>query len=175
MIAEGTSYEILHWDEYPESASQGLSIAAIHGVDVRGSHLPLVFAPVATDSVDHITNHLSSFVLDAPTATGTPIVAKTGGVHAFDIAARILKDDRLNRKASADYAKQFNEILAEYSPTIREHAEQWTVDLNQPGEVGRKIEELVWLCSLVYGVGGVTPNGHQSDFFLYVTRSFKNE
>lgn len=144
-------------------------MAAIHDVDVRGSYLPSIFAPTSANNVNHIANRLSSFALDAPAITSTPIVSKTGGVHTFDIAARILKDDRLNHKASADYAKQFKEILAEYTPTIREHAEQWTIDLNQPGEVERKVEELVWLCSLAYGVGGLTPNGHQSDFLLCVT------
>ncbi|KAG8215387.1 hypothetical protein J3R82DRAFT_8988 [Butyriboletus roseoflavus] len=145
---------------------EGLAMTAVHDADVKGSHLPLLFSTVGTDSVDHITNHLSSFALDAPASTNTPIVSKTGGVHAFDIVARILKDDKLNRRAPADYAERFKELLVEYSPTIREHAEQWTVDLNQPGEVGRKIEELVWLSSLVYGPGGLTPNGHRSDFFL---------
>jgi hypothetical protein len=104
--------------------------------------------------------------LDAPATAESPIVSKTGGVHAFDIVARILKDQTFKRRDPADFLKHFTEILAECSPTIREHAEQWTVDLNQPGEVERKMEELVWLSSLLYGVGGLTPNGFQADFFL---------
>ena len=119
--------------------------------------------------MDDIPNRLSSFALDAAAPIDTPIVSKTGGVHTFDIVARILKDDRFNYRAPVDFISQFMKILFEYSPTVREHAEQWTVDLNQPGEVERKMEELVWLSSLVYGVGGSTPNGFQSDFFLCVT------
>ncbi|KAG8215388.1 hypothetical protein J3R82DRAFT_8989 [Butyriboletus roseoflavus] len=145
---------------------EGLAMTAVHEVYVRGSLTTSLFAPSSTNGVDHITNRLSSFVLDAPASTSTPIVSRTGGIHAFDIVARMLKDDRLNRRAPVDFVKQFKESIAEYSPTIREHAEQWTVDLIQPGEVERKMEELVWLSSLVYGPGGLTPNGHRSNFFL---------
>ena len=132
---------------------------------VRGSHTSL-FTPSSTNGVDNVTDHLSSFALDALAATRSPIETKTGGIHAFDIVARMLKDDRLNRRAPVDFLKQLREIITEYSPTIREHAEHWTVDLNQPGEVERKMEELVWLGSLIYGVGGLTPNGYRSNFFL---------
>jgi hypothetical protein len=118
--------------------------------------------------VDDIANRISSFALDAPAPTSTPIVSKTDGVHAFDIVARILKDEKFNHRAPADFIKQLMETLVEYFPMVREHAEQWTIDLNQPGEVKRKMEELVWLSTLVYGVGGSTPNGFQSDFFLCV-------
>ncbi|KAI9463455.1 hypothetical protein HD554DRAFT_2175559 [Boletus coccyginus] len=141
---------------------EGLAMAAVHDVAARGSLSASLFTPSSTNSADNIANHLWSFALDAPATTNTPIVSKAGGVHAFDIVARILKDDRLNHRAPGDSA----ELLNEYSPIVREHAEQWTIDLDQPGEVERKMEELVWLSSLVYGVGGSTPNGFQSDFFL---------
>ena len=147
---------------------QGLAQAAVHDAPAKESISPSLFSPNST-SVDDVTNRLSSFALDVPALTDTPIVSKTGGVHAFDIVARILKDDRFNHRAPADFVKQLIEILIEYFPMVREHAEQWTVDLNHPGEVERKMEELVWLSSLVYGVGGSTPNGFQSDFFLCVT------
>ncbi|KAH0834191.1 hypothetical protein J3R83DRAFT_11503 [Lanmaoa asiatica] len=146
--------------------AEGLALAVAHDVRVPGSLPPSLFAPSSTDSMRHIATRLSSLTLDAPAATSTPIVSETGGVHAFDIVARMLKDDRLNIKPSTDPINQIVEMLIKYSPTVREHAEQWTVDLNQPGEVERKMEELVWLSSLVYGVGGLTPNGHQCDFFL---------
>ena len=131
--------------------------------------------------MDHLAKRLSSFALDPPAPTDTSFVSKTGGVHAFDIVARILKDDTFHRIAPADFINQFStappdflskhsiELLNKYYPTIREHAEQWTVDLDQPGEVERKTEELIWLSSLLYGVGGSTLNGFQPDFYLCVT------
>lgn len=142
---------------------------AVHDLRVRGSLPPSLFTPGATNGVDHISNRLSSLALDAPAVNSTPAVSKIGGVHAFDIAARILKDDKFNRKAPADFVDQFAEIFVEYSTIIGEHAEKWTVDPNQPGEIERKMEELIWLSSLIYGIGGSTPKGFQSDFFLCVT------
>ena len=107
-------------------------------------------------------------VLNSLGVTSIPPVPKIGHVHAFDIVAHILKDDGLSHTAHADFVEQFGEIIAQYSPFIKEHAEKWTVDLTQPGEIERKVEELIWLSSLLYGAGGLAPNGFQSDFFLCV-------
>ena len=166
MLVEGAPRVMLCMDEYSKSGFQGLALTAVQALRVRGSLSASLFSPSSTDVVEHITHRISSFALDAPTS---PIISKTGGVHAFDIVARILKDDTFKPRDPADFLKHFPKILAEYSPTIRAHAEQWTVDLNQPGEVERKMEELIWLSSLFYGVGGLTPNGFQADFFLCVT------
>ena len=146
-------------------------MAAVHDVYVEGRFPPSRFAPGSTNGVDDIANRISSFALNSPAPTNTPIVSKTGGVHAFDILARILKYDRFNHKATADIFifTQFTEIITQHLPTIREYTDQWTVNLNQSGEVERRMEELIWLSSLVYGVGGSTPNGFQPDFYLCVT------
>ncbi|KAI9463459.1 hypothetical protein HD554DRAFT_2040980 [Boletus coccyginus] len=126
---------------------EGLAMAAVH--DCRQHYkLPLVFS------------------VGGPAITNIPIVSKAGGVHAFDIVACILKDDRFNLRASGGSIDQIIELLGENSLTVMEHAEKWTINLDQPGEVERKMEELIWLSSLVYRVGGLTPNGFQSDFFL---------
>ncbi|KAF8551785.1 hypothetical protein OG21DRAFT_1512319 [Imleria badia] len=145
---------------------EGLALAAVETLRVRGSFPASLFAPSLTNVVEHTANRLSSFALGAPGTTSLPNVSKMGGVHAFDIVARILKDDTFEHRDPTDPLDPFSEILAEYSPTIKGHAEQWSVDLNQTGEVERKMEELVWLSSLIYGVGGLTPNGFKSDFFL---------
>ncbi|KAG6377856.1 hypothetical protein JVT61DRAFT_14637 [Boletus reticuloceps] len=93
-------------------------------------------------------------------------VHKANGVHAFDVVARMLKDKRLKRKPSEDNTKQFGDTLNEHASTIYNYVEQWTVDLNQPGEIERKMEEAIWLSSLIYGVGGWRPSGFQADFYL---------
>lgn len=119
--------------------------------------------------MDHIASHLSALVLDVAPATTPSSASKTNGVHAFDIVARMLKDDRLKRKPSKQPMMQFTDTLTEHGSTISSYAEQWTVDLNRPGEVEHKMEEVVWLSSLAYGVGGLVPSGFRSDFFLCVT------
>ncbi|KAI9463444.1 hypothetical protein HD554DRAFT_2206431 [Boletus coccyginus] len=119
-----------------------------------------------TDGVDHTANQFSSLVLDVTPAIAPSSVSKTNGVHAFDIVARMLKDDRLKCRPSKQFITQFSDTLAGHGSTISSYAEQWTVDLHRPGEVEHKMEEVVWLSSLTYGVGGLAPSGFQSDFFL---------
>jgi hypothetical protein len=174
MLVEGTLSPTQR-DEYSKLGFQGLSLAAVHDVHVKECLPRSLFAPSSIISVDDIANRLSSFALDAPAPTNTPTVSKTGGVHVFDIVARIVKDDRFNHKAPADIVTQFTEIITQHFPALREYAEQWTVDLNQPGEVERKMEELVWFNSLAYGVGGSTPNGFQPDFYLCVIFSWTRQ
>ncbi|KAF8126386.1 hypothetical protein EV363DRAFT_1348460 [Boletus edulis] len=142
---------------------EGLALAAVHSVQTLPSSL---LAPSSTNTMEHIVNRLSSFALDTPANTNTPVVSKTSGVHAFDIAARILNDDRFYRRTPTDFGNEFMEMFAENSSMVMEYAKQWTIDLNQLGEIERKMEEVVWLSSLVYGVGGLTPSGFQADFFL---------
>lgn len=81
----------------------------------------------------------------------------------------MLKDDKLKRQPSEDINKQFRDTLSENASAIWNYADQWIVDLNQPGEVERKMEEAIWFSSLIYGVGGLRPGGFQADFFLCVT------
>lgn len=106
--------------------------------------------------------------LDVLTTTDNPTRSKTDGVHAFDIAARILKDERFKSKTPEELDVKFREAFNEFYDMVREYVEKWTVDLNKPGEIERKMEEVVWLSSTLYGVGGSTPKGFQPDFFLCV-------
>jgi len=161
MLVEGTWCDVMYRGDYSKLGFQGLAMVAVHDVGVRGSLPPSLFAPTSTNNVEDIANRLWSFALEAPAIANSPIASKAGGVHAFDIVARILKDNRCNRREPTDFID-----------AVREHAEKWTINLDQPGEVERKMEELVWLSSLVYAVGGSTPNGFQSDFFLCVTPPF---
>jgi hypothetical protein len=46
-------------------------------------------------------------------------------------------------------------------------AEQWTIDLSQPGEIERKVEECIWTATILYGIGGWSKeDGLKADFFL---------
>ncbi|KAF9219897.1 hypothetical protein BS17DRAFT_788621 [Gyrodon lividus] len=145
--------------------AEGLALGAVHDVCERGFCLPF-FVPSATVEVNETANLLSSLVLDAKPADA-PTVSKTGGVHAFDIMARMLKDDQLKSKTARGFMGQFVDTLAEHGTEIRRYAEQWTIDLTKLGEVERKMEELIWVNSVVYGVGGFDEEkGFKSDFFL---------
>lgn len=171
MLVEGTPCDTLHVDEYAQSGLEGLALAAVQDVNIRGSLPPSIFTSSSTRVAENVINRFSSLALDASARTDVP-KSKTSGVHAFDIVARVLKDHRFHPREPADFVNQFAEIFAEYLPIVWEHAEKWTVDLNQPNEVERKMEELVWLSSLLYGIGGLISKGFQSDFFLCVAALF---
>ncbi|KAF9235886.1 hypothetical protein BU15DRAFT_77493 [Melanogaster broomeanus] len=96
-----------------------------------------------------------------------PILSKIGGVHAFDIIARMLKDDQLKPKGGRDLVFQWKDVLAELGTVIRRYTEMWTVDLREPGEIERKMEELIWVSSVTYGVGGFDAEKEFTpDFYL---------
>ncbi|KAF9235892.1 hypothetical protein BU15DRAFT_64444 [Melanogaster broomeanus] len=103
-----------------------------------------------TAEVDGTADLLSSLVLNAKPAAAA-IISKTSGVHAFDIIARMLKDDQLKPKAVSRVTHQFPDTLR---IVILRYAQMWTVDLTKPGEIERKMEELIWVNSIMYGVGG---------------------
>ena len=99
------------------------------------------------------------------------------GVHAFEIVARILKDDRfsasaLGLKPHEDprlglklYEHTANTLATEF---LR-FAEEW---LPEGANLDEKIEETSWMCALLYGVGGLRPSGEfTADFFEYVPPS----
>ncbi|KIK95047.1 hypothetical protein PAXRUDRAFT_25666 [Paxillus rubicundulus Ve08.2h10] len=142
----------------------GLALGAVHDVCERGFYPPSFFVPSATVEVNETTN-LSSLALNAKPSA--PAVTEARAVHAFDTVARILKDDQLKPKGTRTLVNQVTDTLTEYGTEIRRHADQWTVDLGRPGEIERKMEELVWVSSILYGVGGFNEEkGLRSDFFL---------
>ena len=149
---------------------QGLAQAAVHPSGVQGFFPASLFSPGPMDVVEPITSHLSSLTFNAPAIANLPTVSKTGGVHAFDIAARMLKDDRFNRKAPTgpEFLNQYLELFIKFHVPVREYAEKWTIDLKQPGEIERKMEEVIWLNALIYGLGSSTSTGPKPDFFMYV-------
>ncbi|KAF9235890.1 hypothetical protein BU15DRAFT_64441 [Melanogaster broomeanus] len=146
--------------------AEGLALCAVEILSERGLYPPSAFVPIPTAEVHGTGDLLSSLVLNAPPATA-PIICKTGGVHAFDIIARMLKDDQFKPKAVVDASQQFADTIAVLGTVIRRYAEMWTVDLTKPGEIERKMEELIWVSSVTYGVGGFDDGkAFKSDFFL---------
>ncbi|KAF9235893.1 hypothetical protein BU15DRAFT_64445 [Melanogaster broomeanus] len=146
--------------------AEGLSLCAVQLVNKRGLYPPSFFVPSPTAEVDGTADLLSSLVLNAQPAAA-PTISKTGGVHAFDIIARMLKDDQFKTKAVGNVAHQLKDTLAVLGTVIRTYVEMWTVDLTQPGEIERKMEELIWVSSTMYGVGGFDgEKAFKSDFFL---------
>ena len=85
--------------------------------------------------------------------------------------ARILKDKKFD--TTFDNEQFYSDTLKQHSTTLVEYANQWTLDLNDPEEVHRKIAELQWMNSVVYAVSGFEGQDKKffADFFLYVYSS----
>ncbi|KAI6040216.1 hypothetical protein EDC04DRAFT_3111263 [Pisolithus marmoratus] len=91
----------------------------------------------------------------------------TEDTHVFDIIARIVRDDDLKVDNAPVPRTVFKQTLAEHADRIRDYAAQWTIDVTKKGEIERKMEELIWLSSALYAVGGFDEvKGFTADFYL---------
>ena len=91
----------------------------------------------------------------------------TGGVHALSILHEMLNDPELTagKPCSKDSENKFSDTVRNVGDRIHKYASQWQVDTER--EVPEKIEELAWLATLVYGLGGWRKGKEfRSDFFL---------
>ncbi|KAG8970797.1 hypothetical protein FRC03_000014 [Tulasnella sp. 419] len=88
-------------------------------------------------------------------------------VHSFTLLANMLKDPRLEagKTCKQTSTAKYMDTLSSTGDVIREYAKQWSV--NSIDQVEEKLEELCWLATIVYGLGGFR-DGHRfrADFFL---------
>jgi hypothetical protein len=65
-----------------------------------------------------------------------------------------------------DFSGLLRGLLTDHGASLWRYAEQWTIDLSQPGEVERKMEECIWTNAILYAVGGWSKEeGFCADFF----------
>jgi len=116
--------------------------------------------------VDRLTTIMPLLALSPDTVPSSD-TKPPPGTHIFTIMARMLKDPELKIE-KPDFATNFvNDINKSLGPKILKYAEQWTLDTSDAKDVERKIEELIWMNTLNYGVGGWHKvNGFKADFFL---------
>ncbi|KAF8623272.1 hypothetical protein AX17_007478 [Amanita inopinata Kibby_2008] len=85
-------------------------------------------------------------------------------VHALTIMDRILKDPRLDeikeQEGRPDVYQVYPKLMEKFGEPLKEHARQWNVNVKlgaagQDGaELDRKLEELAWAYTVMYGLGG---------------------
>lgn len=143
----------------PGIVIEGLAQAAVHH-DTLQNLLPFS----ALNSVAASDAHAES-------ATGleTPSLPMANGkkaTHAFDVLARVLKDDTLTIPLSSD-GNAFEITLRANGEALFRYTNQWTLHLSDPKELRRKIEELQWMNTIIYTVSGSRPGKRfHADFFL---------
>lgn len=84
------------------------------------------------------------------------------GVHALTILARVLADDKFSAKGlgipTANEISGFERATDLVGDALASLAAEWVADLDGEGAtteaISKKIEELAWASSVIYGVGG---------------------
>lgn len=115
----------------------------------------------STSTVSGLTGLIPSLTLSSGNKPGPK------DTHAFTILARILKDPKFVFKKPQDLDDLYNELIKNHGDILLEYAEQWILDISDPKDVERKIEELTWTNVLIYVVGGwKQAGGFTADFVL---------
>jgi hypothetical protein len=116
-----------------------------------------------TSAVEKATTRLASLFLNTGVSIAPSQLGQPQTNHAFSILAIIQHSEFPVKKQYYGY----NDLMLEHSATIWRYAEQWTIDLSQPGEIERKMEEYIWAGTVLYAT--CSWSKHKSfvaDFFL---------
>ncbi|KAH8115154.1 hypothetical protein DFH11DRAFT_1688725 [Phellopilus nigrolimitatus] len=94
--------------------------------------------------------------------------------HSFTIIARILRDPELAPGAActdpsnsgAQRASPLEEVLSKRGELIRKYADEWMVGVNNKEDISAKVDELLFVVTLLYGVSGLQDGKKfKADFF----------
>lgn len=162
----------------------GLAQTCIHPPDVS-ELLPKSFFDSAYAITDTIFANTPNFVtnaarkieqvaghLESNTSFGRSIASVPSGddnVHALTILARVLADSRLSLPDDLYELNIVQNTIAKNADLLRGYASQWTINIQKPGEIDRKVEEITWMNVVMYGVAGWTwaqkvKQGKEGDF-----------
>ncbi|KAG0704109.1 hypothetical protein DFH29DRAFT_802401 [Suillus ampliporus] len=95
---------------------------------------------------------------------------KAGTLHALSILALVAKDERFEH-IKMTHEDMLTTIVSSQGEALRTYAEMWDFGVANKDDVAKAVEELAWLNSIIYGVGGVTgrknnKKAFNADFFL---------
>ncbi|KAL0948385.1 hypothetical protein HGRIS_010967 [Hohenbuehelia grisea] len=140
----------------PGMLVEGLAQTAVHKADSQHL-LPALFFD-GESATNGLINRLASALVLNNQEPRTSSATQPKNVHALDILARVMKDTKLDVKNAAfDRSRpggSYVHVEEHFGEDIRKYVEQWTLDTSVPGEVEKKIEELVWTNSVIYAVPG---------------------
>ncbi|KAF8641640.1 hypothetical protein AX16_009866 [Volvariella volvacea WC 439] len=150
----------------PGMIIEGLAHAAVHKPDSKAVISEELFKISSTTSAvpqDSLAEQFRSKVgFDSPASSLTSPTE----THAFTIVARMLKDSKFNNITKPE-GLFYQTATSAFGGDIKKYVAQWSFDSSKPGEVERKVEELIWTNVLLYGVGGWALNqDFNADFFL---------
>ena len=112
-----------------------------------------VFEKVFTASTPDLITRISSIALSPSRPKGQ----SAGSTHALAILGRIAKDPEFSPEAlKLEPGMGFGsmgKVVEEKASKLYAFLDEWTVEPNQE-DIDRKIEELVWMNTVIYAVGG---------------------
>jgi len=134
---------------------------------------PSLFERGSTTAVQEITARLGSLLLNRKTPITPSQLDELQKNHAFSILARIIQDPLFAPNEMEKYIDDVDGLLVVHGADIWRYTEQWTIDLSQPGEIDRKMEECIWTNTIIYAIGGWSKEkGFVADFnFMHLVTS----
>ncbi|EKM51649.1 uncharacterized protein PHACADRAFT_261904 [Phanerochaete carnosa HHB-10118-sp] len=140
----------------PGLAAEGLAQAAAHRVEAESVFTPKFFgSPSASGPLSRLSS-----LLHFPTPASRSDVPPPD-VHALSVLARVAKEPAFEAKnvglpvPREQLQKSVDLVVDHAGAKLMEYAEQWTKTVRPERNVlVRKFEEIVWVNTVVYGVGG---------------------
>lgn len=139
-----------------------------------------LFIQGGVDDANVLSKLASKLTLNTkPTAAPVPV----SNAHSFTILKRVLEDSELGPGAACNIPKPnargdenstdggfpLLAVLANKGDKILKYAEMWAVNGEDQADLKKKLEELAWVATMIYGVAGYQEGKEfKSDFFLYV-------
>jgi hypothetical protein len=155
----------------PGMVVEGLALASVHEHEFLPSYL---FQRNGTTAVEEATTRLASLALNTKTSIAPSQLEQPQTNHAFSILAKIMQDSKFAPKEIKKHFKDFDGLMSEHGDTIWRYAEEWMIDPSRPGEIERKMEECIWMSTIIYSIGGWSKDrSFTANFFFmhFVTSS----
>jgi len=158
----------------PGMLVEGLAMACVSpGPDLNELYPREYFSGTSpTTTMERLSRLASVMTLSSSSET-------TVKPHAFTVIARMSRDPELAAGVANtgpdtppldEHSVQedpLREALERKGNVIKKYVDEWLPDLNQDGELQRKIEELAWSMVVFYGVGGLQEGkSFKADFFM---------
>ncbi|KAG1750463.1 uncharacterized protein EDB91DRAFT_1217151 [Suillus paluster] len=157
-VGHGTEFGI------PGMVAEGLALTSVHEPMSLPSSL---LEHGGTTAVEETTTRLASLFLNTKIPIAPSQLPRPQRNHAFSVLAKIMRDSKFAPKEMKRYFGDVDGLLSEHGANIWRYVEQWTIDLSQPGEIERKMEECVWINTILYAIGGWSKDrGFTAEFFL---------
>jgi len=93
---------------------------------------------------------------------------KGGTKSAITLLSLVACDARFENIKPIEVPTLLRSVLQEHGPAIREYVEMWKFDATSDAGIATAVEELSWVNTMIYGVGGHLPRSQKfrADFLL---------